>query len=278
MEDQAPATLPDPFAGDATVAVGIPLYRALPVQPAELPEGPLDFDWAMREVEANEYHCLVGVAQAGLSESFDERQLCVFSCDLKSGAREAGNSAQAPARLGENEVGNSAQAPARQDGQNLFPQSLRMRNANLVHYAVSLGSFRAAAALLVICPAFLQMRCTVTIVWSRVSTTEAQWSSSDLVRLFATLYSVEHSPQDASEQANVQLARDQYTVLLPVLEQGEANLASLPFLALPTVNERIAAAGFEPDRVVQAFVLSAQCSRQAQPSALNGELSIVRES
>ena len=173
----------------------------------------------------------------------------MFSCDLKPSTHEAGN---------------SAQAPARQDGKGLFPQSLRMRNANLVHYAVSLGSFRAAAALLVICPAFLQMRCTVTIVWSRVSTTEAQWSSSDLVRLFATLYSVERSPQDASEQANV--TRDQYTAWLPVLEQGEANLASLPFLALPTVNERIAAAGFEPDRVVQAFVLAAQHSRQKHPS------------
>ena len=251
MEDQANA---DPSADDTTVAMGVPVFHRMPVQPADLPEreSALDFDWAIREVEANEYHCLVAVAQAGLSASFDERQLCVFACDLKSGAHEASNSAQAPARQG------------------LFPQSMRVRNANLVHYAVSLGFFRAAAALLVICPAFLQMRCTVTLVWSSVSTTEAQWSPSDLVRFFATLYSVEHNTPDASEQARLQLTRDQYSAWLPVFELGEASLASLPFLALPTVTERIAAAGLEPDCVVQAFMLAAK-RKQEQPSALNVE-------
>ena len=103
----------------------------------------------------------------------------------------------------------------------------------------------------------------MTLVWSH-ATTEAQWRPSDLVRFFATLYSVEHNTPDANEQARLQLTRDQYTAWLPVFEQGEASVDSLPFLARPTVNERIAAAGFEPDRVVHAFVLAARCG-QEQP-------------
>jgi hypothetical protein len=228
MEDQLSAC-----AEQTEVALGIPVFRGLPA--SQLPDDPVGlFNWAMHQVEMNEYHGLVGLAQCGLGACIDERRLCVFSCDIKSGILKAGRGL----------------------GRKFVPQSLRVQNANLVHYAVCMGAFRAAAALLVICPAFLRTRCKVELVSSDASTNE-MWSAADLVRFFCVLYSEESPADDGEQQADARPMRDLFMAALPAFEHGEASSAPLPFLGLPTVAERIAAAGFEPERVVDAFVMAA---------------------
>lgn len=229
MEDQLSAC-----AEQTEVAVGIPVSRGLPA--SQLPYDPVGlFNWAMHQVEMNEYHGLVGLEQCGLGACIDERKLCVFSCHIKSGILKAG----------------------RRLGRKFVPQSLRVQNANLVHYAVCLGAFRAAAALLVIRPAFLETRCKVEIV-SRDASTNEMWSAADLVRFFCVLYSEESPADDGEQQAGTWPMRDLFMAALPAFEHGEATCtARLPFLGLPTAAERIAAAGFEPERVVDAFVMAA---------------------
>jgi len=239
LEDQLPQT---------DFAVGIPVSRGLPA--SQLPADPVGlFNWAMHQVEMNEYHGLVGLAQCGLAACIDERRLCVFSCDLKSGILKAGRCLR----------------------RKFVPQSLRIQNANLVHYAVCMGAFRAAAALLVICPAFLRTRCKVELVSSDTSTTE-MWSAADLVRFFCVLYSEESPADDGEQQADARPMRDLFMAALPVFEHGEASTSPLPFLGLPTVAERIAAAGFEPERVVDAFVMAAA----SRPRTVAGRLSRKR--
>ena len=164
-------------SGEPVCAVGIPVVPGVPATP--LPEnGKGLFQVAMRFVERNDYHGLMELARCGISKVFDERRRCVFACDLKPSACMSFEGTEVPP----------------------IPQCLDVRSASLLHYAVCMGAFDAAAALVVICPGFLQTRCNV-LLSSKESSKAVRWGTADLIRFFCRLYSTAETSSDELHDA-----------------------------------------------------------------------------
>jgi len=133
-----------------------------------------------------------------------------------------------------------------------FPEQLCVCEANLLHYAICISSFRAAIALLIVCPAMLHVRCRIVATSpSTNKQVEEIWGASELARIFCLLYD-ERGNADVSATAAV------YNQALPLLEIGERNPAKLPYLTLPSREQRIAAAGCDADATVAAFVAASR--------------------
>ena len=199
--------------------VGVPVVAGTPAR--SLPEGKALFQVAMSFVENNDYCGVVDLVRAS-NGTLDLKRKCGFSV-----------------------------APRPEAGviDTNFPRQLKVRAANLLHYAVCIGSFRAAAALLVVCPAMLQGKCFVSMVREEQGEEEA-WGPSELARIFCVLYAGEGNP-------GVRATGAQYNLARRVLERGEEQLSQLPFVGLPTVAQRIAAAGVDSEKVIAALFAAA---------------------
>ena len=223
-------------AGAPVCAVGIPVAVGLPALP--LPGGKRLFHLAMQFIEQNDYHALFELARSGFSKVFDDTKRCIFACDLKP------------------DVCISL------DGRHFtaMPQRLDVKGASLLQYAVCTGGFRAAMALVIICPEYLQTTCTV-VLSSAKSTMQAEWSTTDLIRFFCRLYSPKATTfdtcQDVETEAEIVEVSEMFRRSLPVFEIGEADPSKLPFLHLPSVAARVTAAGGDPDPVIEAFCSAA---------------------
>lgn len=216
--------------------VGTPIFSGTPAVALPTDRKAL-FQLAMRCVECDDYHCIFELARVGLHEAFDERRRCGFICNLKPGVRV--NFAGAPIPPGHH--------------------WLNVKSANLLQYATFIGAFRAALALLVICPTHLKTQCEVTLC-SELSDKDpawtVKWGAAELARFLCSLYSLEAAARNGQEvQSEVIGIGEMFCHALCVYEIGEARPASLPFLALPTTSDRIKAAGADP-----ALALAAVCA------------------
>jgi hypothetical protein len=212
-------------------AVGIPVYAGIPA--VALPVGKGFFRVAMTFVETDDYHSLVELARCGKG-SVDFKRKCGFTVAMRP------------------EVGSMGES---------FPSQLKVRSANLLHYAICIGSFRAATALLVLCPELLLGQCTVSMNSAEQGEDDTElWGSSELARIFCVLYAEQN-------EAEVSATGARYNKALQVLELGEHSLSSLPFLGLPTAAERIAAAGCDADTAIAALFGAAS----GAPAALDGD-------
>jgi len=139
-----------------------------------------------------------------------------------------------------------------------LPLNLRVSDANLLHYAVCIGSFRAAAALLIVNPALAQGTCLVVTGHDTDTDTShvhtEEWCAAELARLFCVLY------QGGNDDNEVEETKFRFEQALTVLEMCDACPEKLPFVNLPTVQERVVAAGWDAEAAVQAFSASASIS------------------
>ena len=142
---------------------------------------------------------------------------------------------------------------------------LDIRSANLLHYATCIGAFRAASALLVICPRLLTSQCAVTLCSEACPACSAvKWGAAELARFFCTLYSTEDTAPGSPDAAVVTETGELYRQALPVLALGERHPASLPYLALPSVYHRIKNAGHHPAPVLAAFIAAAAAEEEQE--------------
>ena len=195
--------------------VGVPLVLGTPL--VSLPTGKELFHVVMSFVVRDDYHGIIELARRGGTD-VDFKRKCGFTVAL------------------------SAEAPGVAE---CFPRQLCISDANLLHYAICVSSFRAALALLIVCPALLQGRCTV----AGKQLDARRWAASELARLFCRVY--RDGEGEVLETALL------YDTSLPLLEIGEKDRKQLPFLALPTIAERIASAGPDGEAVSKAFLAAA---------------------
>ena len=209
-----PSSLP------AGCAVGIPVVAGMAA--VALPEGKALFHVAMSFVEADDFHGIFEMTRRGV-EGADFQRKCGFAVALRP------------------EVGAFGES---------LPRQLSVRGASLLHYAICIGSFRAATALLVACPEMLQGACSVTVSdggsGEGPSFLEELWGAAELARIFCVLYAEEGDAEVSATSA-------MYNQALEVLELGEQDASLLPFLGLPTAAQRVAAAGADSDVVLAAM-------------------------
>lgn len=233
-------------------AVGMPVFAGIPAVCLRVNRVKI-MQLAMRYVEGDDYHSLMELARCGLVDCFDERRFCGFTCSLKAGV----------------EV-----TKARFAGQPIAPGSaptLEICKANLLHYASCVGAFRAATALLIVCPSLLQTQCKVSLCSETGQVCTVKWGVTDITGFFCDLYS--SSPDGEQDHLQDQGVVEMSTMFLrahSVFQLVGARPASLPFLALPTVSERIAATvGVAPDYMVAAFCAAAGVGFHSNPEAID---------
>ena len=192
--------------------VGVPVVLGTPL--FSLPTGKELFHVVMSFVVRDDYHGIIELARRGGTD-VDFKRKCGFTVALSAEALGVAES---------------------------FPRQLCVSDANLLHYAICVSSFRAALALLIACPSLLQHRCIV----AGKQLDARGWAASELARLFCSVY------QDGDRQV-IQTAM-LYAMSCPLLEIGEKDRKHLPFLALPTISERVAAAGPDGEAAIKAFL------------------------
>ncbi len=198
-------------------AAGIPVFASFPAKP--LPAVNSLPSVAMGFVQRDDYHALMELARCGHDQALKEKRRCAFALALKPDGCPSNN----------------------------LPSTLKVRSANLLHYAVCIGSFHAAAALIVINPELIKGSCIVS-----VNGAEESWSPAELARLFCVLY------EGGENDDEVRATSAMFERALKVLELGERDPAQLPFVCLPTLHERMHAAGWNPENAVSAFFAAAE--------------------
>lgn len=204
-------------------SVGIPVIAGFLAK--ALPQGRALFHVALSFAEADDFHALIELARNSITP-FEVKRRVGFSVMLRPLTDSVGEA---------------------------FPRMLKVRGANLLHYAICIGAFNAAAALLVICPEYLQGTCTVCECRADEEYIEEgeSWGCSQIAEIFCVLYGQEDGGADiAATGTKYRSARD-------VLKLGENDPSSLPFLGLHTAAQRVAAATGVPDTVVTALFASA---------------------
>jgi len=198
-------------------AVGIPSVVGVAATPLEGKSLPV---LAINFVQRDDYHGLLELARRGASDAITDMQRCSFVLALKP----------------ENSVMSD------------LPASLQVHGANLLHYAVCIGSFRAAAALVVVNPDLFLEFCTVND--SVKANCEEIWCVTELARLFCVLYEGENENCDDKVLAT----RLIFKQALRVLERCTDCPERMPsFVQLPTVHMRMDAAGWDSEVTIQAF-------------------------
>ena len=216
---QANAVGAPPFPLPKGCAVGVPVSASFAARP--LPEGKEILSVALNFVQRDDYHALLELARRGYKHALSGKRRCGFSLSLK------------PEGCAVNDL----------------PHTLKVRGANLLHYAVCIGSFRAAAALILVSPELLTGTCVVS------NEREEVWTATELARLFCVLYDSADSPAPTSHISQTSVM---FELAVKVLELSETDSSKLPFVALPTVEERIAAAGCDADAALASFFEAAQ--------------------
>ena len=211
--------IPSPLPLPKGCAVGIPVFASFPARP--LPEGKALLSTAMAFVQRDDYHAIMELARRGCSDAVTTTRRCGFALALEPDGSLASE----------------------------LPSTLKVRSANLLHYAVCIGSFRAAAALLVVNPKLLKGTCIV-----EVDNREEIWNAAELARLFCVLY------EGGDADAEVQATSNMFEKALKVLELGEAHPDKLPYLNLRTVAERVRAAGIDSEALFAALFTAAEAN------------------
>ena len=217
----------------AGCAVGTPFVAGTPA--TEMPVGKGLLSVAMEFVQNDDYHGLMELARCGQDEVFEHKRRCGFSMTLMP---ESGSAKS-------------------------LPTSLRVQGASMLHYAVCIGSFRAAAALLIVNPSLLRGTCKVTVGEAREMhrAEEESWDALELASLFCELY-------DGSEaDCEIQATRQMYEQSFRILELGLALPKRMPFLNLPTVQERVAAAGPFAEDALEALIEAAESTSACRRSS-----------
>jgi hypothetical protein len=213
---QPPAHLP------AGCAIGTPVVRSSVA--AELPEGMPRFFLAMQFVYQDDYHSVMELARAGCADDvLHHGNLCGFSLCLR---------------------------PEDDPDNRQFPRVLQIQSANLLHYAISIGSCRAAAALLIIRPDLLLGRCMVSAVNDEAVVWNEAWTALDLAVLFCDLYT-DGRTEDVIE------TEKKFKNMLRVLNVCASSPDKLPYVCLPAVEGRVAAAGIDPEAACSALLVAA---------------------
>jgi hypothetical protein len=198
-------------------AVGIPVCASFAAQP--LPQGKGLLTVALGFIQRDDYHAILELARRGGADAITETRRCGFALALR------------PEGCAVSEL----------------PSTLKVRSANLLHYAVCIGSFRAAAALMVVNPKLLKGTCIVV-----VDNREEVWNAVELARLFCVLY------EGGEPDAEVAATSDMFERALRVLELCESNPEKLPYINLPTVAERVKSAGCLAEYAIAALFAAAE--------------------
>jgi hypothetical protein len=202
----------------AGCAVGVVVAASSVATP--VPEGAERFFLAMQFAYGDDYHALMELARAGCAEdALHPKNLCGFVLRLRPEDRPD------------------------------YPRTLKVCSANLLHYAVAIGSYRAAAALLIIEPRLMSVQCIVAHD-EEASDQKEVWTALDLARLFADLYA-------DGETDDVVEAETKFSSILRVLQACTFCPQSMPFINLPTAMDRVAAAGGDPDAACSALIRAA---------------------
>jgi len=215
----ATVPLPHPFPLPKGCAVGVPVSASFAAKP--LPEGKDILPVVLDVVQRDDYHALLELARRGYQHAMSGKRRLGFSLSLKPEGRAA----------------------------NDLPHALKVRGANLLQYAVCMCSFRAAAALIIVSPELLKGTCVVS------NEREEVWSATELARLLCVLYDSVDSSVPTSDISQTSVM---FELAVKILELSETDSSKLPFVALPTVEERIAAAGCDADHALAAFCEAAQ--------------------
>jgi len=217
-------------------AVGIPMVRGTPAAPVPNDTKGL-FRLTMQFVQEDDYNGLMQLARYGLASAFNETKKCGFSCDITPGAATCF------------------------EGQVMLDGPMEVRGASLLHYAVSIGSFQAGSALLVICPAMLKTTCAVSLSCMGESPGrcwQARWTPLEMAEFFCNLYSEDPELDMQAEDmegmaARVRETRGVYWQARAVLQVAEQCPERFPYLALPCVRDRVDAAGPDAEYVLQSL-------------------------
>ena len=215
----ATVPLPHTFPLPKGCAVGVPVCASFAAKP--LPEGKDILAVVLDVVQRDDYHALLELARRGYKHAMCGKRRLGFSLSLKPEGRAV----------------------------NDLPHSLKVRGANLLQYAVCMCSFRAAAALIIVSPELLKGTCIVS------NEREEVWSATELARLLCVLYDSVDSSVPTSDISQTSVM---FELAVKILELSETDSSMLPFVALPTVEERIAAAGCDADHALAAFFEAAQ--------------------
>ena len=228
----------------ANCAVGIPVFASFAAK--ALPEGRALFQLSLKFAEADDFHALIELAR-NATTPFEVKKRVGFSVMLRPLTDSVGET---------------------------FPRKLKVRGANLLHYAICIGAFNAAAALLVICPEYLQGTCNVAECRADEDGIDdgQSWGCSKLANIFCVLYGRDDGGADiAATGTKYRSARD-------VLQMGEQDPASLPFLGLPIAAQRVAAAAGVPDTVVTALFAFASTRRDRHDEDMEDDEDMDSES
>jgi len=116
-------------------------------------------------------------------------------------------------------------------------ETVAVRGASMLHYAICCSSFECAAALLIAQPSLVGSRC-------KIGASGLEMSTMDLASFLCGLY-CQHEPETG----------EVYRTICAVLCEARSNPASVPFLDMNTAAERLTAAG--PDGAAVVAALSA---------------------
>jgi hypothetical protein len=222
-------------------AMGYPIVKG--VQARLLPEtGKELFKVLMAFVEDDDFHALLEIVRRG-GDRVDLKRMCTFSVSLR------------PEKC--SDFGKDC------------PDEVRVSRANILHYALCICSFHAAAALLVACPELLYGKCSVSMIRNERATPQStptarqelltcKWYPSDVASFFSGLYSQEGASPSADEH-EVDETANKYDTALVVLDLFERDVQHTQLLGEGTQAQRIAAAGCDAEAFVNKL-LSRACS------------------
>ena len=220
-----------PDVADRGCATGVPVVRGEAAM--ELTSQKALVALAMRCIQQDDYHGIMEFARNQLQHALATKQRCSFSMTLR------------PERVAATSL----------------PTMLDVSSANMLHYAVCIRSFSAAAALVLVNPKLVRGVCRVMLSFSEDSehataSREETWSATDLAALFCVLYgeeTAEGSDPDGEADAEVRATYDAFNNGRRILELAESRPELIPILNLRTVDERVAAAGPFAEEAIQAL-------------------------
>jgi hypothetical protein len=114
-------------------------------------------------------------------------------------------------------------------------ETVAVRGASMLHYAICRSSFECAAALLIAQPSLVNSRCYI-------GASGLEMSTMDLASFLCGLY-CQHEPETDG----------MYRTICAVLCEARSNPASIPFMDMNSAVERLTAAGPDGKAVVAAL-------------------------
>ena len=138
------------------------------------------------------------------------------------------------------------------------PDEMTVTHATLLHYALCICKFDAAAALLVVHPEFLLDKCQVEFIKTTTTTRnlllENCWSTIEITSFLCSLYA--HSERSSDlDTDEVQSTLDEFRIVFLILSYCQCAGGYGLLFGQGRQAERIAAAGFDPDLFTKNVIL-----------------------